>query len=86
MISLNDLPSPTDSDGIKSFARTFNGYEHFGSFETCAQEAKLQKRDTFDSIRNELFFAYRAGNHTGDHNIVVAAYVELLPIFKKLIS
>lgn len=77
------LPDPGDRRAIVEFARSFNGYEHFGSFAACANTAKAKKRETLIDLRNELFFAYRASNHTGDPKVLTSAYEELLPYFKR---
>ena len=83
MITFEDLPDVGDWDKILIFARKFNGYEHFGSFEACAEAAKNKNRTSLEELQNELFFAYRAGTHTGDTNTLLHAYAELLPFFKK---
>ncbi|MEO0699266.1 MAG: hypothetical protein AAFY81_06055 [Pseudomonadota bacterium] len=77
------LPPVKDYSAIAKFAGSFNGYEHFGSFKACSEAAKAKSRDNLDAIRNELFFAYRAANHTGDTNILLSAYEELLPLFER---
>ena len=77
------LPDPGDRKAIVEFAGSFNGYEHFGSFAACANAAKAQKRETLIDLRNELFFAYRASNHTGDPQVLTNAYKELLPYFER---
>ena len=86
MISVDDLPGVSDRTAIVSFARTFNGYEHYGSFQACAEQARLKNRETIIDLQNELFFAYRAGNHTADPEIIVTAYRELHPYFLKLLA
>lgn len=85
MITFEDLPAENDRNSIVAFARTFNGYEHFGSFTACAKAAKSKRRSTIADLRNELFFAYRAGNHTGDSQTVLSSYSELLPYFRDLL-
>jgi hypothetical protein len=85
MISVSDLPSVSDRTAIVDFARTFNGYEHYGSFQACVEQARLKNRKTITDLQNELFFAYRAGNHTGDTETIVTAYRELHPYFLKLL-
>lgn len=85
-IKLEDLPLEDDPKAIMIFARTFNGYEYFGSFDECAQAAKEQKRCTIIDLRNELFFAWRAGAHKGDTQTVVSCYNKLLPYFRELLA
>lgn len=79
------LPDPTSLESIREFAAAFDGYKYSGSFAACADAAKAKKRETLVDLRNELFFAYRAANHTGDHQILVAAYEDLRPHFERLI-
>ncbi|MGC1248826.1 MAG: hypothetical protein WA865_21640 [Spirulinaceae cyanobacterium] len=64
---------------------TFNGFEHFGSFEKCCETAKLQSRATLTELRNELFFAARASRHGGDFAFL-KCYEELLPLFKQKLN
>ena len=80
------LPDPTSRESIREFAATFNGYEYFGSFAACADAAKTRRREKLIDLRNELFFAYRADNHTGDYAVLMAAYDELRPHFERLIN
>ena len=77
---LRDLPPLGDGEAIIRFAASFNGYEHFGSLHACADAAHEKRRETLVDLRNELFFAYRAGNHCGDDR-VIATYAELHPYF-----
>lgn len=74
-----DLPADGDSSAIFEFAMSFNGYEHFGSFEASADAANSGDRSSLDLIRNELFFAARASRH-GDGEHLVSTYRELLPL------
>jgi hypothetical protein len=76
------LRDPNDTEAVRECAASFNGYEHFGSFAACADEAKARKRDTLIALRNELFFAYRAANHQGNSDYV-ELYRELLPLFEQ---
>ncbi|MEM9937955.1 MAG: hypothetical protein AAF768_03835 [Pseudomonadota bacterium] len=85
MLHITDLPDPTDRQAIVLFAASFRGYEHFGSFEACAEDAKRQRRETLIDLRNELFFSYRASNHRGDDGIIFT-YRELLPHFRRLLG
>ncbi|MEO0872805.1 MAG: hypothetical protein AAFY19_12730 [Pseudomonadota bacterium] len=82
MNAFRTLPDPTDRKAIVEFAGSFNGYEHFGSFAACANAAKAKKRETLIDLRNELFFAYRASHHTGDSQVLINAYEELLRHFE----
>jgi hypothetical protein len=60
---------------------TFNGYEHFVSFEASARAAKSGDRSTLELIRNELFFSARASRHRGDDDFV-NLYHELLALLR----
>ena len=84
-IRLNDLPDASDEQAIFRFAMTFNGYEHFGSFESCAAAARASKRSTLLEVRNELFIEARASRHRGDDNYV-QTYRELLPTILSLLA
>ena len=77
------LPDLGNRNAIVEFAGSFNGYEHFGSFAACAEAAKAKKRETLNDLRNELFFAYRTSNHTGDPRVLTSVYEELLPYFER---
>lgn len=80
----DDLPDANDPKAIFEFAMTFNGYEHFGSFEECCKAAKTRSRTSLDDIRNELFFECRASRHRGDDEYV-ERYTELLSYFERFI-
>lgn len=82
----SDLPDPEDRSAVLKFAASFNGYQHFGSFKNCADEAKARKRSTVIDLRNELFFFYRAANHQGEPCGVVECYRELLPYFRLMLK
>jgi len=79
------LPNPSNTAAIREFAASFNGYEHFGSFAACADEAKARKRDSLIALRNELFFEFRAANHQGNSGYV-ERYRELLPLFEQFLK
>ncbi|MEL7395163.1 MAG: hypothetical protein AAFN44_02195 [Pseudomonadota bacterium] len=79
-MDLKDLPDIDDREGIREFAADFNGYLYYGSFQSCAAAAKTRARDSIISLRNELFFSYRASNHLGTDDFV-KTYSELLPYF-----
>lgn len=81
----DDLPDANDPTAVFEFAMTFNGYEHFGSFEKCCQAANAQSRASLEDLRNELFFECRAARHRGD-SAYLARYVELLPHFKQILG
>lgn len=78
-----DLPDKDDKSEIFKFAMSFDGYEHFGSFEASADAAASGDRSSLGLIRNELFFAARASRH-GDDERFVSTYRELLPYLKSL--
>lgn len=80
----DDLPDANDPSAIFEFAMSFNGYEHFGSFEKSYQAANARSRASLEDIRNELFFCARASRHRGDDEFVVR-YAELLPHFEWLL-
>lgn len=66
-LSLADIPLPNaDWDVIGTFALTFSGYEHWGSFEKCAGVANVQKDDTLSELRTCLFFEQRRWRHFGE--------------------
>jgi len=79
VIEFEALPPINDPAAVFEFAMTFNGYEHFGSFEASAEASKKRDRRTLDDIRNELFFAARASRHGGDDHFL-DVYSELLPL------
>ena len=78
----DDLPDANDPSAIFEFAMTFNGYEHFGSFEKSCKAFEARSRTSLEDIRNELFFCARASRHRGDDEFV-ERYRELLPHFCK---
>jgi hypothetical protein len=67
---------------VFEYAMSFNGYEHFGSFEEAFTEARLRRRQTLVDIRNELFVEARSSRHRGDDEFV-EWYRELLPLLRK---
>ncbi len=81
-MNLSDLPDEDDKSAIFKFAMTFNGYEHFGSFEASAEAAKLSDRSSLNLIRNELFFSARASRHRDDDRYV-NVYRDLLPLLRQ---
>lgn len=63
-LSLADIPLPNaEWDVIGEFALTFGGYEHWGSFEKCADIANAQKDGTLSELRTCLFFEQRRWRH-----------------------
>ncbi|WP_422377748.1 hypothetical protein [Roseibium sp.] len=85
-MSLSDLPDPEDREAVIAFARSFRGYQVFGSFRACADAAFARRRETLADIRNELFFEQRSGNHAGGSQSTIALYQELLPYFRQFLS
>lgn len=79
-MDLENLPDASDRKAVAKFALSFNGYEHYGSFQAAADAATAKRRQTLDDLRNELFMAYRASNHRGD-DAFLDVYRELLPMF-----
>jgi hypothetical protein len=64
-------------DEISRFALTFNGYDHWGSFEACADVANkflrafaeygsLPEDVTLTELRTCLFFEQRRWHHAGE--------------------
>ncbi len=51
---------------LRSFAHTFNGYEHWGSFERCAAIANARDHSSLTNLRTCLFFEVRRWHHYGD--------------------
>lgn len=84
-MNVTDLPDEGDKSGIFKFAMSFNGYDHFGSFEASADAAASGNRSSLALLRNELFFAARASRHSGDDHFV-SAYQELLPFLRRYVS
>jgi hypothetical protein len=85
-MNISDLPDPNDRDAVVKFARSFDGYTHFGSFEACARAAQEQRRETLTDLQNELFFSHRASVHLGWRDSVLETYRELLPMFRRLLA
>ena len=58
--------------GIPSFAASFNGYQHWGSFKKCFEVAdRVRTQDsrnlTLTELRTALFCRYRAIHHDDGH-------------------
>ena len=65
-LTLAEIPGDSATwDQIASFARTFNAYTHWGSFEKCAEIANARRRETITELRTCLFFEQRRWNHFG---------------------
>jgi hypothetical protein len=84
-MKLENLPKEDDWDAILKLVQSFNGYLYFESFEESSRQAKLKKRKTLIDLQNELFNAYRAGNHLGEKTNLLYAYAELKPYFERLL-
>jgi len=84
-LSVEMLPHVGDRNAIFKFAMTFDGYEHYGSFEAAAQKARERSRSTLPEVRNELFLSARASRHRDDDHFI-DVYAELLPFFKEHIG
>lgn len=82
----SDLPDIHDEKAIIAFASSFNGYEHFDSFEACAENAKRKSRSNLLDLRNELFFAFRSSRHRDAPHELVEAYRELRPFFEDILK
>ena len=83
--TLGDLPDPDDREAVKQFEQSFNGYEHFGTLKKTVDEAKARRKETLPDLRDELFFMYRAENHTGSTDRHFETYRALYPHFRRLL-
>ena len=73
----NDIPSSRASwKNIQPFALTFNGYEHWGSFQKCREVANAGRdiyrkeeplAQSLTDLRTCLFFEARRWKHFGKH-------------------
>jgi hypothetical protein len=77
-----DLPPEDDPSAVFAFAMSFNGYQHYGSFEASAGTARKAERDTLEALRNELSFSARASKHRGDDRFL-ETYREILPLLRR---
>lgn len=84
-MTLSDLPDPDDHDAIAQFAVSINGYEHFGSFQAAADQARAKRRQSITDLQNELFMSYRGSVHRRDR-AYVALYKELEPMFRRFLE
>jgi hypothetical protein len=65
-LGIDDIPGVDATlQEIGRFARTFNAYEHWGSFAECAQVANSKRHATLSELRTCLFFEQRRWNHFG---------------------
>lgn len=61
------VPDPeSDWDRIQQFALTFNGYDHWGSLDRCAEIANARDPKTLTELRTCLFFEQRRWRHFGE--------------------
>ena len=66
-LKLVHVPSASAAfEHLYDFAVTFDGYEHWGSFELCADIANARKHDTLSELRTCLFFEMRRWHHFGE--------------------
>lgn len=66
-LSLDAIPAADGSiEDIGRFGGCFNGYEHWGSFERCAEIANAERHETLTDLRTCLFFEQRRWRHYGD--------------------
>lgn len=79
------LPAVDDRGAVFSFAMTFDGYKHFGSFEAAAANVRGRPRATLTDLRNELFMSARGSRHRGDDKFL-ETYRELLPLFQQVLQ
>ena len=84
-MTVGNLPDPSDRSAVFEFAMSFDGYQHYGSFEASADAAKARRRASLEDLRNELFFEARASRHRGDDEFL-KTYAELLPLFREKLA
>lgn len=58
-------PDAADIDDLITFAHTFDGFQHAGSFERCARLANDRIFRSTDDLRAALFFEVRKWRHFG---------------------
>jgi hypothetical protein len=69
---LTEADLPASPDEWFQFALSFNGYQHWGSFEKCAAAASRARREedldklNMTGLRTELFFLARMVHHSGE--------------------
>ena len=65
-LTLGDIPDPNATwPEFAEFALTFNGYEAWESFDTCAEIANAQRHNSLTDLRTCLFFEQRRWRHFG---------------------
>ncbi len=66
-LEASDLPPDNaELEDLLRFAYTFDGYQHWGSFDRCAEIANARDHGTLDKLRACLFFEARRWHHFGD--------------------
>lgn len=66
-LRLRSIPSAkADVGALERFALTFNGFEHCGSFDSCAEVANARKHDTLSDLSTCLCFEQRRWHHFGE--------------------
>lgn len=61
-----DLPAAdADWGTLGRFALTFNAYDHWGSFDACAEVALEKRHSTLSELRTCLFYEQRRWRHSG---------------------
>jgi hypothetical protein len=80
LLRIGQIPQvPSDVHALVQFAHTFNGYEHFGSHQQCADIANRRDHGSVDKLRACLFFEARGWRHCGeDPDEEALAYWEFL--------
>lgn len=73
------IPSPDASwDQIGRFALTFNGYDHWGSYERCAEIAHTRRNQTLTDLRTCLFYQQRSWRDQGNPDAAGMEYIRSL--------
>lgn len=66
-LNVESIPQPhADWAQIFAFAQSFNAYDHWGSFERCAEIANAKRGTTLEELRTCLFFEARRWRHFGE--------------------
>ena len=67
-LNAKDIP-PSDAswEDIWRLALTFNGYQHWGSFEKCVEVANQERDTTLVDLRTCLFFEFQRWRHFGEN-------------------
>lgn len=76
----NKIPSSdSDWETIGRFALTFDGFEHWGGSEACAEIANAHRHDTVTDLRTCLFYEQRRWRHFGcDPDAEASRYIRWL--------